>query len=171
MISLNTLNNASKDEFINHLAGIYEHSPWVAERAYDLRPMTSLDDLQTKMQQCVLNSADETKLSLICNHPELAGKEAEQGSLTTASLSEQANSGLSHCSAEELRQFKQLNKQYRDHFGFPFVVAVKGLTRYDILEQMQQRLNNPKQQEFDTCIEQIGKIAGFRLSALLGSST
>jgi len=171
MITLNTLNNATKEEFISHLNGVYEHSPWVAERTYDLSPFTNIDDLHTKMQQCVLNSSDETKLSLIANHPELAGKEAAQGSLTTASLSEQANSGLSHCSADELQQFKQFNQQYRGQFGFPFVVAVKGLTRYDILELMQQRMLNSKQQEFDTCIEQIGKIAGFRLIALLVSST
>ncbi len=169
MNHLSTLNNASKSEFIEQLDGIYEHASWVAELTYALKPFSSTDDLQSKMQQCVLDSEDDIKLSLICNHPELAGKEAEQGELTKASLSEQANSGLSHCSAEELKQFKQLNAQYREHFGFPFVVAVKGLTRYDILGLMQQRLNNPKQQEFDTCIDEIGKIAGFRLGALLNS--
>ncbi len=169
MITLNTLNQASKSDFINYLKNIYEHAPWVAEQAYALKPFSSINDLHTKMQHCVLNSSDAIKHQLICNHPELAGREASQGTLTQASQSEQQHSGLNHCSAEELQQFKQYNTDYRKHFGFPFVVAVKGLTRYDILTLMQQRLNNPKQQEFDTCISEIGKIARFRLMDLFHS--
>jgi len=168
MTDLNTLNNLTKSEFIELLEGIYEHAPWVAELTFALAPFDSVDDLHLKMQQTVENSDHATKHALICNHPELAGKEAEQGSLTKASLTEQSNSGLSHCSTDELKQFKDLNAQYKNHFGFPFVVAVKDLSRHDILDLMQQRLTNPKQQEFDTCIEQIRRIAGFRLKSLFG---
>lgn len=171
MVDLNALNKASKNDFINYLDGVYEHAPWVAELAFNLSPFTTVDELHKKMQQCVLNSPQNLKHTLICNHPELAGKEAKQGSLTQASLSEQKNSGLTHCSAEELMLFKKLNADYRTRFGFPFIVAVKGLTRHDILDLMQQRMNNSKQQEFDTCIDQIGKIAKFRLIALIKNNS
>ncbi len=169
MTDIALLNGASKDDFIDLLNGIYEHAPWVAELTHPHQPFKCIDDLHTKMQQSVLDSSHDLQQSLICNHPELAGKEAAQGSLTAASLLEQANSGLSHCSADELRQFKELNSTYRLKFGFPFVVAVKGFTRYDILELMQQRLKNRQQQEFESCLEQIGKIAKFRLMTLLES--
>jgi 2-oxo-4-hydroxy-4-carboxy-5-ureidoimidazoline decarboxylase len=167
MPTLEALNQLAENEFISTLAGIFEHSPWVAEQALTARPFQSLDDLHKHMQNIVRQSPEQQRLTLIRNHPELAGKEAERGELTQDSKNEQAGAGLNHCSAEELQQLRSLNQQYQDKFGFPFVIAVKGLTRYDILEAMQQRISNSYEQEFANSIEQIGRIAAFRLRQLI----
>ena len=169
MLTLNELNQLPENEFINLLGSIFEHSPWVAKQTYQFRPFDSVDSLMQYMFDFVKQSPQADRLRLICNHPQLAGKEAAEGTLTEHSKKEQACAGLNHCSSEELHRLNTLNQQYLDKFGFPFVIAVKGLSRYDILEAMQQRINNPMEQEFDTCIEQIGRIAEFRLKDLVSA--
>src|SRR5690606_40022438 len=103
----------------------------------------------------------------ICSHPYLDGKKADQGKLTTASTCEQLGSGLDQCSSQELARLRVLNAQYRERFGFPFVIAVKGLSRYQIMDTVEARLNNSVETEFQACLTEIGKIARFRLDALL----
>ncbi len=102
--------------------------------------------------------------------PHLAGKEAESGTLTTASTDEQRGAGLDQCSKEELQRLRQLNHDYRARFGFPFVVAVKGLSRHEIMDQVEARLTNDRDTEFRTCLNEIGKIARFRLDALFANA-
>jgi 2-oxo-4-hydroxy-4-carboxy-5-ureidoimidazoline decarboxylase len=167
MLTLKELNQLPEIEFTNKLGSIFEHSPWVAKQTYDFRPFSSVDSLLQYMFDLVKQSPQADRLKLICNHPQLAGKEAAQGSLTEHSKNEQEAAGLNHCTAEELTQLQTLNQQYLDKFGFPFVIAVKDLSRHDILAAMQQRINNPMEQEFDSCIEQIGRIAEFRLKNLI----
>jgi 2-oxo-4-hydroxy-4-carboxy-5-ureidoimidazoline decarboxylase len=167
MLTLKELNQLPEIEFTNILGSIFEHSPWVAKQTYEFRPFSSVDSLLQYMFDLVKESPQADRLKLICNHPQLAGKEAEQGSLTEHSKNEQDAAGLNHCTAEELAQLQTLNQQYLDKFGFPFVIAVKGLTRHDILAAMQQRIDNPLEQEFDACIDQIGRIAEFRLKELI----
>lgn len=166
-VTLSHLNQCGSSQFISLLAGIFEHSPWVAEQSVSRRPFESVDHLHRLMFETVLNSPDEKQLQLIRNHPELAGKEAESGSLTNESTQEQQGAGLDQCSANELAQLRELNQTYRERFGFPIVIAVKGLDRYDILALMQQRIDNNAEQEQQTCIEQIGRIARFRLDELI----
>ena len=113
-------------------------------------------------------SRDE-QLGLIQAHPELAGKEAAAGTLTQASTGEQRGAGLDQCSAAELARLRSLNARYRERFGFPFVVAVKGLSRYQIMDAVEARLTHDRATEFETCLAQIGRIARFRLDALLGA--
>jgi len=167
MISLQTLNQFGQQKFVKVLGGIFEHSPWVAEQVYALSPFDSVDSLHQHMVK-VVNQADrEQRKALICNHPELAGSEAEAGTLTSESQNEQATAGLNFCSAEELKRLREMNGLYLDKFRFPFVIAVKQLTRYDILDAIENRLNNSEEIEFETCIQQIGKIAYFRLFDLI----
>jgi 2-oxo-4-hydroxy-4-carboxy-5-ureidoimidazoline decarboxylase len=169
-VTLAHLNQCEAVEFVNTLAGIFEHSPWVAEQSVSSRPFDSIDQLHQTMFDAVLNSSNDQQLQLIRNHPELAGKEAESGTLTDESTQEQRGAGLDQCSAEELAQLRELNATYRQRVGFPIVIAVKGLNRYDILGLMQQRIDNNIEQEQQTCIEQIGRIARFRLDDLIDES-
>jgi 2-oxo-4-hydroxy-4-carboxy-5-ureidoimidazoline decarboxylase len=165
--ALAALSALPQDAFVARLEGIFEHSPWIAERTWSAGPFDSVDALHAAM--ClVVDTADATEqLALICAHPELAGKEAEEGTLTTASTGEQRGAGLDQCSKAELERLRRLNKDYRARFGFPFVVAVKGLTRHQIMDRVEARLANDRDTEFRTCLNEIGKIARFRLDALL----
>jgi 2-oxo-4-hydroxy-4-carboxy-5-ureidoimidazoline decarboxylase len=151
----------TKQDFLTKYGSIYEHSPWVAAAAFDVGADTP-EKIQAAMKTEVNAASHEKKLALICAHPELA---CLQG-LTASSTSEQAGAGLNQCTPEELTEFQKLNADYKKKFGFPFVVAVRGLHRTDILNQFRQRINNDTATEFETAIEQIHRIAGFRLAAL-----
>ncbi|HEX2519354.1 MAG TPA: 2-oxo-4-hydroxy-4-carboxy-5-ureidoimidazoline decarboxylase, partial [Castellaniella sp.] len=109
-------------------------------------------------------SRDE-QLALITAHPELAGKEAAAGTLTSDSTREQRGAGLDQCSPDELKRLRSLNAAYRERFGFPFVIAVKDRSRYQIMEAIEERLHNDEDTELTTCLDQIGQIARFRLDA------
>lgn len=159
------LNGLSRDEFVARLGGIYEHSSWVAERAYAARPFASLDALHAAMQGAVMDSSPEEQLDLIRAHPELLGK-LEAAALTQSSRSEQASAGLDRCTPGEKARMQELNARYRDRFGFPFIVAVKGLDWAAIIERMQSRLPNSREAEIAAALHEIGRIARFRLAAL-----
>ncbi len=167
-ISINTLSAMSQADFVATLADIFEHSPWIPERAWAARPFADVGQLHGTMMAVLDVATQEEQLSLICAHPELAGKEAVEGTLTDASTSEQRGAGLDQCSKEELARLRQLNAAYRERFGFPFVIAVKGLSRYQIMDGVDARLNNDRVTEFKACLREIGKIARFRLDALFG---
>lgn len=166
--AMKSLSALSRAEFLAQLDGIFEHSPWVAERTWSAGPFTSVAALHAAMCLTVDNAAHSEQLALICAHPELAGKEAEAGTLTADSTGEQRGAGLDQCTAEELQRLRTLNKTYRERFGFPFVVAVKGLSRHQIMDQVEGRLANSRDDEFRACLREIGKIARFRLDARFG---
>lgn len=166
--SLAGLGTLDQPGFVTLLGNIFEHSPWVAERAWAKRPFDSLDSLHAAMVAAVAAGTTAEQLALICAHPELAGKEAEAGTLTAASTREQRGAGLDQCSVEELQRLRELNAAYRARFGFPFVIAVKGLTRHQILDAMANRLGNDRDTEFQACLAQIARIGRFRLEALFG---
>lgn len=167
--SLAALSALPQADFVARLADIFEHSPWIPERAWPGRPFASIDALHTAMLVVLEAASDAEKLGLICAHPELAGKEASAGTLTVASTGEQRGAGLDQCSADELQRLRRLNAAYRERFGFPFVIAVKGLSRYQIMDAVEARLANDRDTEFAACLTQIGRIARFRLDALLGA--
>ncbi len=166
---LAALSALSQAEFVSRLAGIFEHSPWIPERAWPARPFASIDALHAAMLAVLDAASDAEKLGLICAHPELAGKEASAGTLTVASTGEQRGAGLDQCSADELQRLRGLNAAYRERFGFPFVIAVKGLSRYQIMDAVEARLTHDRATEFAACLAPIGRIARFRLDALLGA--
>lgn len=165
MSPIDALNAMPKPEFLARLGGVYEHSPWVAERASSGRPFASLDALHAAMHRVVMFATEEEKLALIRAHPELLGK-LDAAALTASSRSEQAGAGLDRCAPEEKARMRALNASYREKFGFPFVVAVKGLDWAGIIARMEERLPNSRDAEIATALREIGRIARFRLAAL-----
>ncbi len=158
----------SKDDFIKRYGGIYEHSPWVAERVIllleDATPDTEL--LLRLMADCVDNASVDTQLELIRAHPDLAGKAQVAGELTADSTEEQSKAGLDQCTADEFEKFQSLNTSYKEKFGFPFIMAVRESNRSQILNAFASRLDNDYSEEFETALQEIHKIARLRLTAL-----
>lgn len=148
----------TRDAFLARYGGVYEHSPWVAEACWP-----PPEDLAGAMRAVVDAAPRERKLALIRAHPELASRTK----MAAASVKEQAGVGLDQCNADEFEAFQRLNAAYNARFGFPFIYAVKGATRADILAAFEARLGNDPETEFETAIAQIHRIAGFRLADLL----
>jgi N-carbamoyl-L-amino-acid hydrolase len=173
MMTLSELNSCDAATFTDRLRGIYEHSPWIPERAAAQRPFVNATALKLALQSVVGAASPDEQLGLICAHPELAGKAAVAGQLTAESSSEQARSGLHLCSAEEFAVLHQLNADYNAKFGFPFILAVKGpdgqgLTRRAVIATFTRRLKNRRADEIAECLRQIKRIAEIRLNDLLG---
>lgn len=166
-LNLATLNNLTKVEFISLLADIFEHSPWVAEGAYDEKPFANVSALHAAMVAVVDKANGDKQLALIRAHPDLAGKAARAGNLTTASTGEQAGAGLNRLTNEEFERFFELNNAYKERFDFPFILAVKGHTKNSILTAFEMRLANNRETERQTSLKQIYKIAHFRLTDLI----
>jgi OHCU decarboxylase len=172
MITLTDLNTCDTAVFVQTLHGIYEHSPWIPERAAAKRPFATLAALKLALQDAVTQASENEQLGLIRAHPELAGKAAIAGELTAESTGEQATSGLNRCSPEEYATLHTLNADYNAKFGFPFILAVKGptgngLTREQIIATFARRLKNRSADEMAECLRQIHRIAEMRLNALL----
>jgi 2-oxo-4-hydroxy-4-carboxy-5-ureidoimidazoline decarboxylase len=159
------LNRLPREAFAARLGAIYEHSPWVAERAFGARPFDSIDVLHATMQGVVAAASDAERLELLRAHPELAGRLAA-ARLTEHSRNEQAGAGLDRVTEEERSTMQELNDRYREKFGFPFIVAVKGLDWAAIIERMRSRLPNTREAEIETALAEVGRIARFRLEAL-----
>lgn len=173
MTTLSELNSCDVPTFAERLHGIYEHSPWIPQRAAALRPFASVTALKQALQAEVSRATNEEQLGLIRAHPELAGKAAIAGELTAESTSEQAKSGLNLCSAEEFATLHKLNADYNAKFGFPFILAVKGptgngLTRQQIIATFTRRFRNQVSDEQQECLRQIHRIAEMRINDLLG---
>ena len=154
-------------DFERRYGGIYEHSPWVAELAAPhVDDSATVDDIARVMADCVDNASQERQLELIRAHPDLAGRAAVAGELTAESTGEQASAGLDQCTPEQFERFTELNEQYTVKFGFPFVMAVRGSSRAEILAAFERRLGHDYDQEFETALEEIHKIARLRLEAM-----
>ncbi|MBS7660815.1 2-oxo-4-hydroxy-4-carboxy-5-ureidoimidazoline decarboxylase [Pseudomonas lalucatii] len=164
-----TPSRLSREDFVRVFADIYEHSPWVAEQAYDLgldEQIDDIDGLHQRMADLLLSASAKAQLALINAHPDLAGKAAVRGELTESSTSEQAGAGIHECSAEEFARFTELNDAYKAKFGFPFIMAVKGSNRHQILAAFEERIHHSPEQEFARALAEINKIALFRLQQL-----
>jgi OHCU decarboxylase len=159
----------SRQDFVAHFGGVYEHSSWIAATLYD-RGLTAAEDspdgLAAALAAVLAKAGEEAKMALIRAHPDLAGRAAIAGELTLASRSEQAGAGLDRCSPEEFHRFQELNEAYKAKFGFPFILAVGGRSRQDILLAFESRLGNDPSTEFRTALEQIDRIARLRLEAM-----
>lgn len=159
----------SRDDFISRYGGVIEHSPYLAERAYDagrvIAPLDAASVHAALVAEFRLASDDE-RLGVLRAHPDLAGKLAMAGQLTADSRKEQAGAGLDRLSSEEFARFTELNGAYTAKFGFPFIIAVKGLTKDDILAAFERRIGNDRQVEFETAASQVERIAQLRLDAL-----
>lgn len=167
MTPLNELNSATRETFVGHLGGVFEHSPWVAERASDRRPFATREALHAAMVAAMEEAGPDQQLALLRAHPELAGQAAVQGEMTEHSTQEQGGSGLLNCSSEELARLQELNRIYGRKFGFPFIIAVRGLDRVAIIEAFARRLGNTREAEMTEALRQIARITRLRLAGLV----
>ena len=155
-------------KIINLLKGIYEHSAWVPEKllSENISEIKTKEELELMMKKIVDNSTETEKLNLIKAHPELGKKLQKKEKLTKFSKEEQKSAGLDQCSDEEFEILTNLNNTYRSKFEFPFIIAVKGLNKNQIIDNMKKRVNNCKSIEFETAINEIHKIAQLRIKDL-----
>ena len=160
--------NFKKSKFISLFESIYEHSDWVIKNVIEDKSNipNTIYELKLKMKNEVDNCSENLKLKLLRAHPELGIKKNEISSLTHSSQAEQKSAGLDQCSEEEYEEIKSLNKSYKEKFQFPFIIAVKGLNRLDIIKSMKKRVDNNYEEEFLTAINEVHKIAKIRLDAL-----
>lgn len=164
-----TPSSLGREAFVAAFADIYEHSPWIAERVYDIGMDEKVDEIEVmheRMSNILLNADRDAQLALINAHPDLAGKAAMRGELTASSTSEQAGAGIQECTPEEFTRFVRLNEAYKNKFGFIFIMAVKGSNRHQILASFEERMHNSPEQEFQRALNEINKIALFRLQAM-----
>lgn len=162
-VALAELNTLDVPAFVARLGHVFEHAPWVAERVASRRPFAGRDDLHRAMLAVIGEASEAEQLALLRGHPDLAGRAAIAGELTADSRKEQAGVGLDRLSREEYERFHALNSAYTTKFGFPFIFAVKGKTRGDILAAYEARIGNDRAAELRTALEQVGRIGGFRL--------
>jgi len=161
------LNEFSREDFTRVVGPIFEHSPWIAELTWAKRPFGSVGALHRDFCETVLASDEARKLALIRAHPDLAGRAARAGTLTAASTREQASGGLDQLSAEEAALFDKYNREYRARFGYPFVICARQNKKEAMLAGFEQRLKNSPQQEIETALAEIFKIAELRLRELI----
>jgi 2-oxo-4-hydroxy-4-carboxy-5-ureidoimidazoline decarboxylase len=157
-------------QFQTTYGDVCEHSPWIAAAVYQrLRNAAPWGEaeLQDAFRQVITGSGEQIQLALLRAHPELATA-LSNPNLAAASSAEQIGAGLDHCNAEQFAEFQRLNRQYRDTFGFPFIIAVRGHDRESILSAFRQRIDHPQQQEFDMALEQVLKIVAFRIKERFG---
>ena len=161
---INKINKLPESEFIKVFANIFENARWIAEELYKLKPFEDFNELSSKMMNIFEISSKEKKLKILNDHPDL-GNKTKIGLLTEDSLKEQKNVGLDQCTKEEFSEFKKLNDAYKK-FGFPFILAVKGKGKIEILDNFRKRINSEPQTEFEEAIKQVKKIATLRLENL-----
>ena len=156
-------NKLSKSEFISAFGNIFEKTEWIAERCYESKPYNNLDQLISKMMEIFENTEKEKHLEILNSHPNLAVEKK----LTYDSKNEQKNASLNQCTNEEFMEFKKLNEEYKKKFGFPFIIAVKGKNKEEILINFRQRITNNINSEFEEAKKQVKKIASFRLGEII----
>ena len=169
MTDFRAVNGLDRAGFLARFGHVFEHSPWVMDGAWERRPFADEAALLAAMAASVEAASEEAKLALLRAHPDLAGKAARAGDLTDDSRKEQAGAGLDRLSEDEYTRFHAMNEAYKTRFGFPFIVAVKGLTKDDILAAYAARLENSREAELVTALAQVLRIAGFRVADALAA--
>jgi OHCU decarboxylase len=158
-----------RQAFVARFGGVFERSPWVAERAWEGRPFACAKALHEEMMRVVSTASAAERLALIRAHPELAGREAKEGSLTVESSGEQGRLGFTSLSRQEFLRIAEINRRYREKFGFPCIVALRlHAARASVVAEMERRLGNNAEAELAAALEQIGHITRGRLAKLLG---
>ncbi|MFD7156589.1 2-oxo-4-hydroxy-4-carboxy-5-ureidoimidazoline decarboxylase [Kribbella sp. NPDC059898] len=163
---LAAVNELDAAEFAELLGGVFENSPWVAEDAFASRPFASVDELHGRMLSVVLAAPRERQVAFLNAHPELAGR-AHRSEVTRNSDEEQAGAGLNSLSTTDSAHLAELTGAYRARHGYPFILAVRGLTTADILEQLADRAGRETAAEFETALGEIAKITRMRLARLV----
>jgi OHCU decarboxylase len=165
--TIDEVNNLDRKGFVSKFGALYEHSPWVAEEAWNERPFGSLPELHGAFVRAMYEAPQERQLDLIRAHPDLAGKAGIAGELTPDSAREQASAGLERLTPEEYENFHRLNTAYRQRFGFPLIIAVREHTKETILDDAEARLKHSRPEEIKTALIEIAKIARLRLQDLV----
>jgi 2-oxo-4-hydroxy-4-carboxy-5-ureidoimidazoline decarboxylase len=163
------INSANEQGFVALIGHLFEHSPWVAAETWPQRPFRDAAHLHSALCATMRAAPRERQLALINAHPDLAGRLAQRRQLTTESTREQASAGLSTLGDAELARFQSLNTAYRERFGFPFIICARLNAKEAILRAMENRLTNPPEQEFQTALGEIEKIAHLRLKDVVQS--
>jgi 2-oxo-4-hydroxy-4-carboxy-5-ureidoimidazoline decarboxylase len=166
MLSLAHINSLDRASFAAALGPLFEHSPWVAEETWPRRPFRNAEHLHAELCATMRGARRERQMALVNAHPDLAGRLAQQQTLTAESTKEQASAGLSQLSEAELAEFQRLNAAYREKFGFPFIICARLNNRGMILEAIRRRIENSAEMEFPTALGEIEKIAQLRLNDL-----
>ena len=169
-VDMAPINAMDRAAFVQKFGGIFENSPWVAEKAWEKRPFANLDDMHAAMVAVAKYAPAAMQLALLQSHPDLAGKEAEAGTMTASSVAEQASAGLNALSHAEMARISDLNAAYKRKFGFPFIIAVRMYTREGILFEFNRRLQNDTQTEFANDLQNVYIITRLRLNKLLDAS-
>ena len=161
---INKINKLSQSEFIKVFANIFENARWVAEELYNQKSFDNFEELSSKILNIFENTTKEKQLKILNAHPDLANK-TKISRLTPDSLKEQTGAGLDQCTEEEFNEFKKLNNIYKK-FGFPFILAVKGKTKMEILNNFRKRISSDPEIEFNEAVKQVKQIASLRLKEL-----
>ena len=163
MITIEKINNLNKSDFLGIFGNVFEKSDWIAEKVFDLKPFINNEDICLKIIGIYENSDKNIILRILNSHPELVVEKK----LTSNSKSEQSNARLNECTNEEYNEFKKLNIDYKNKFNFPFIIAVKGKHKTEILNSFKQRIQNSLDEEFFEAKKQVKKIASLRLEEIL----
>ena len=163
MDSINKVNKLNKSDFISIFGNVFEKTEWIAERVFDYLPYKNFDNLRLKFFKIYNESNKESIIKILNSHPELVVEQK----LTNESKKEQKGAGLNVCSKEEVEEFKKLNLNYKKKFGFPFIIAVKGKNKNDILNYFRTRIKNSFDEEFIEAKKQVGEIATFRFKEII----
>ena len=163
MIDIKKINSLDKSEFLSIFGNVFEKTKWVSEKAFDQKPFKNLESFVSEIIAIYENSDNKTILKILNLHPELAIEKK----LTADSEVEQSKANLKQCTPEEFDEFKKLNIEYKKKFNFPFIIAVKGKNKNEILNYFRERINNSLEEEFLEAKKQVKKIATFRLEEII----
>jgi OHCU decarboxylase len=162
-MTIEELNSLEHANFVETMGWVFEHSPWVAERAWASRPFASVDALHGAMADQVERATSEEQLMLLRAHPDLGTR----ARVSDASAAEQAGAGLDQLTPEEFERLLAMNEAYRDKFGFPFLFAVKGSSKHDILDALERRSSSSRDEEYQVALAQVYRIARIRIEGIL----
>ena len=163
MIDIKKINNLDKSEFLSIFGNVFEKSKWISEKVFDQKPFKNLESFVSEIFGIYENSDNKTILEVLNLHPELAVEKK----LTVNSEAEQNKANLKECTLEEFNEFKKLNIEYKKKFNFPFIIAVKGKNKKQILNYFRKRIKNSLDEEFLEAKKQVKKIATFRLEEII----
>ena len=163
MIDIKKINSLDKSEFLSIFGNVFEKSKWISEKVFDKKPFKNLESFVSEIIGIYENSDNKTILEILNLHPELAVEKK----LTADSEVEQSKANLKQCTSVEFDEFKKLNIEYKKKFNFPFIIAVKGKNKNEILNYFRKRINNPLDEEFLEAKKQVKKIATFRIEEII----
>lgn len=168
-LTIPEINFLSDGDFVRLFGGVFEHSPWVAEMTWAKRPFAGLEQLHDALCDTVKMSGQDKQLALLRAHPDLVGRLAQENQLTKESAREQASAGLDRLAPDEVAQFQRNNAAYHERFGFPFIICARLNKKEAILNGFSRRLHHSREQEMQTALEEVYKIAELRLHDLIAT--